>query len=498
MRDSLIPRLPQAIALSVVVSLLVSLPVFARKKTLVDIQREKSRREAPQWLQQQRTDDFSTSIEIQPAFPDRDWWGRFGDPALTGCIESALNASPTLTLAEARVTEAKALARQSLAEELPQVSLGATYTRQRNSPNIIPGAGGRSFGLGAGGGFLLGTPLDFFSVPLTASYEADIWQKNRDRTRAAKKQFNAVERDYQTTLIVLTTDVAAAYFNLLAADEIIDLQKRVVAVAENDLFHARNRQQAGLVSDEDVVLRQGRLSDFRAQLQDAYRLRELVLNQLAVLMGKTPAALGELSRGQWTQYAIPTSVDAGVPSELLTRRPDILAAEDRLEAAGLLARAARKELFPAITLNGQFGFSAAEFRRLFNWQSRVYSLAGSLLQPIFTGGRLRANIKAFEARYDQQLSSYQGVILQAFREVEDSLASVKASRNAYLEYEASLASLEQRLTIQKNRLAAGALAPADINPVELEALLARQGLARTKLAALTDTLSLYKALGGGF
>ena len=476
---------------------LSSTPALAAQKTNTGVEQEALKAKAAVWRETGNAEEGK--LTFQKVFPDKAWWERFQDPYLSGYIQQAVNANLNLAAAHERIQEARSLARQSLGTEFPQVSLGASFSRSRSSATVfrVPrtGAAGATTG---GGGFALGQYINNFSLPLSVSYEADIWQKNRDSTRSVNKEAEAVERDFQTTHVIVVTDVANAYFNLLAADELIALQKELIQTAESDLAHAQRRFEAGLVDEEDVVLRQGRLTTFKALMQEYIQAQALALNQLAVLMGQTPQQVAELPRASWQQYTIPTEVEAGIPSELLVRRPDILAAEDRLEAAGLRVSVARKEMLPSINLSGQFGFASARLGSLFDWQSYIASATESLLQPIFTGGQRRANLRVMKARYEQQLLAYRDTILQSFREVDDSLASLKAHRNSYEEYSASLASLKQRLKIQQNRLAAGAISEVEINPVQIEITQAAEGLTRTKLLALTDTLSLYKALGGGY
>lgn len=461
------------------------------------------------WREAAGTTENPSGLFVQATFPDQLWWERFQDPYLTGYIQKAVSANLTLATAHQRIQEARALARQSLGKEFPQLSIAPSFTRARNSATIIPnlnrmaggangaaGAGGT--GGGMGGGFALGQVINNYTLPLTASYEADIWLKNRDATRATKKDLEAIEQEFHATHVMVVTDLANAYFNLLAADQLIDLQQEIIHTAESDLGHAQRRFEAGLVDEEDVVLRQGRLTDFKAALQDAYQSQALALNQMALLMGQTPSQVSELPRADWQHYAVPSEITGGLPSELLTRRPDILAAENRLKAAGFRVRVARKEMLPSINLNGQFGYASATRENLFKWDSYIASAGASLLQPLFTGGQKRANLKVFKARHEQQLLAYRNSVLQSFKEVDDALASLKAHRNAYEAYQASLVSLEQREHIQQNRLTAGAISEADVNPVRLEVAQAKAGLTRAKLYALSDTLSLYKALGGGY
>lgn len=489
------------------------MPGIAFAKPDKNAAQEVLKAKAATWRETQPNVENPTSLHFTEVFPDREWWLQFKDPQLTAYIQEAVKANLNLSLAHERIQESRAIAQQTLGRELPQVSLGGTFNRQRSSATTIRSVRPTTTGgtantnnnvttspasNGGGASAFLGRTLNFISFPLNVNYEADIWHKNRDRTQAANRQTDATLRDFQAVHVSLATDVANAYFALLTADRLLALQNRVIDTAELDLKQAQLRFAAGLTDNEDVVLRQGRLSDYKAQLQGYYRQQALALHQLAILLGKTPAQVAELERTSWEQYTLPSEITAGLPSDLLARRPDILAEEDRLAASGLLVQVARKEFLPSFNLVGQFGFSSARLQDVFRWDSHVMSLGSNVLQSLFTGGQTHANLRVFKSRYEQQLLTYRATILQAFREVDDALASLKANRNAYASYAESLGALQQRRKIQENRLAAGAVSGFDLNPIRLEETLAEENIAQAKLATLTDTLSLYKALGGGY
>jgi NodT family efflux transporter outer membrane factor (OMF) lipoprotein len=496
-------------------------PIREDKKTEKKLEKQTLNAKATIWRGTDNTvhDAIPSTLSVKDAFPDRNWWEHFNDENLTRYIEQALRANLNLQVAQQRVLEARAYAQQTRGVEMPQLYFQPSFSRSRGSATAFPSTGGGSAttagtsgGSGNSGGqagntsaanssttsFFLGHYINTYSTPLVASWELDILHKNRDYTRATNKQAEAAVHNLQAAKSVLATDVATAYFNLIANDKLIEQHQALIATSEADLAHAQRLYDAGASDQENVVLRQGRLTDFKAQLQDAYAAQALALHQLAVLMGQTPYAVGELQRMDWEHYTIPNEISGGLPVELLTRRPDIRAAEDNLAAEGFNTRAAKKELFPKIIASGTFGFSTAQFAKLYNWESYTTSAASTLLQPLFTGGQKMGNLRVHKARYQQQLLTYRNTVLQSFKEVDDSISSLKSHRNAYENYAESLGFLDQRQQIQKNRLAAGAIAEADLNPVTIEVIQAQQGLTRTKLSALTDTLSLYKALGGGY
>jgi len=494
-------------------------PIREDRKTEKKVEKQTLNAKATIWRGTDNSvhDAIPSTLSVKDAFPDRNWWEHFNDENLTRYIEQALRANLNLQVSQQRVLEARALAQQTRGKEMPQLYFQPSFSRSRGSATSFPsfsGGGATTAGNAGGAGnvggagstsggtnttsFFLGRYINTYSTPLNASWELDLFHKNRDYTRATNKQAEAAVHNLQATKSVLATDVATAYFNLIANDKLIEQHQELISTAEADLAHAQRLYDAGASDQENVVLRQGRLTDFKAQLQDAYAAQALALHQLAVLMGQTPYAVGELQRMDWEHYAIPNEISGGLPAELLIRRPDIRAAEDTLAAEGFTVRAVRKELFPQLMASGAFGFSTAQFTKLYNWESYTTSLATSLIQPIFTGGQKMGNLRVHKARYQQQLLTYRNTVLQSFKEVDDSISSLKSHRNAYENYAESLGFLDQRQQIQKNRLAAGAIAEADLNPVTIEVIQAQQGLTRTKLSALTDTLSLYKALGGGY
>jgi len=449
------------------------------------------------WQGAVQNPDNPSDVVTDKGFPDKQWWLTFHDTLLNGYIEEALKSNQALAVAEARITESRALARFTMSHEFPTLSLQPSFNRQRNSAHEFPSFGASSSS-GSSGGFVLGQPFNLYSLPLEANYETDFFLKKHDQTRSAYKQAEATARDYQTARIALITDVASTYFNLASEDKLINFQKDYIRFAEADLQAERAKMAEGLVSEETVAIKEGILSNAKAALQEYYRLQGMYTNQLAILLGKTPEEARVLPRSDLDQFAIPQVVEAGIPSVLVTQRPDILSAEALLEKSKIDVRVARKEIFPTINLTGQFGFSAAKIAQLLDWQSRVYSLGGSLAQTVFDAGALRANLKVNKARQTEQLHQYQQTILTAFEEVDNALDSLKAHRAAYQNYDDAYASLNKQLSLEQSRLAEGDIAGAELYPTELQIIQAKEGLVGTKILGLTDALNLYKAVGGGY
>jgi multidrug efflux system outer membrane protein len=451
-----------------------------------------------QWREVQTAPEAGESLQGGVSrFPDRDWWQRFNDPHLNTVIEAALAANHQLAMAEQRVLQARALARESLGRELPQLGLNPSFTRQKNSQNLIApnqnqfaGAGPRLFAPGA--------TFNLYNVPLQASYEVDLFLRNRDRTRSANQQVKFSEQQAKTAIITVTTETASAYFNLLKADRLIQLQHDVIALAQDAVSLEKSRFDVGLVSWENVSRAQAFQAQAEAALPEYERLRSVSLDQLAVLTARTPLELATLARTPLENLPIAGEIAVGVPSELLTRRPDILAAEADLERARIDVRIARKAFLPTLNLTGQFGFATTRLNNLFDWQSHLAAFTASMTQSLFTGGQRLAGLRYQKAVYQERLHGYQQTLLQAFQEVEDSLASLKAHQSQLqanqqrTQAEGTTVQLvEERYTRQLSNY-------RDVVDARQSLIAAQTAEVESRTAILNDTLSLYRALGGGF
>jgi len=445
------------------------------------------------WSGSQQNPENPSDLAISTVFPQKQWWLQFNDSLLNDYMTQALVNNHSLAVARARIMEYRSLARYTMAQEFPTLSLQATATRQLISPNEYPSVEGTQFT-----GFGIGAPYNVYTVPLQVNYEADFFLKRYDQTRSAYKQAQSKLWDYRTAEISLMTSVASTYFGLLSQDKLVELQQKYIAISEADLRAERAKMAEGLASEQTVVIKEGLLSNAKAALEDYYRLQATYRNQLAILLGKTPEEIKKMPRSDLDRFEVPQSIEAGIPSQLLTRRPDILSAEALLEKSHIDVKVARKAMLPTINLTGQAGFAAVKTVELFDWQSRIYSLAAGLVQPIFEGGAIQANIKVTKARYQEQLHQYFQTILTAFQETDTALDSLKAHRIAYQNYLAAYNDLSKDFSLQQQQLEQGDIAGADTFQTQLQMLQAQEGLVGTKISALSDALNLYKAVGGGY
>ncbi|MPZ43061.1 MAG: efflux transporter outer membrane subunit [Betaproteobacteria bacterium] len=330
-----------------------------------------------------------------------DWWNVYGDPVLERLVDEALAQSTDIAAAVARVDEARALVAVTEADRRPVIDVTADADRSRISRRT--------------GALPPGSPVERnnYRLALNASYELDLWNRLRNATEAARAELLAAQAARDTVRIAVAASVAQSYFTLRALDLQIATTQRTIDVRERALELQRKRVEAGVLAELDLRQVEAELAAVRAQLPPLIGGREREEAALAVLLGRSPRAImAEVvaAQGDADLGLIAPVVPAGVPSELLLRRPDIVEAERRLAAANARVAIARVAHFPSIALTGYLGTESAALGGLFSGPAGIWQLAAALAQPIFAGGRLDAELEAASARERQMLALYQGVI----------------------------------------------------------------------------------------
>jgi len=333
------------------------------------------------------------------------WWEIFESPELNTLEAQALVANQTLKGAVARVEEARSVARISAADFYPTLTFDPTASRQDFSANR-----------------LLSLPQttnpgrfasNLYTVPLDLSYEVDVWGRVRRSYEAATDEAKASAADYQTVLLTLTSDVAQNYFLLRSLDAEIELLKRTVQLRKEALDLVRYRFEGGVANHLELSQAETDLATTEAQAIALEQRRAQLEDALAVLLGK-PAS--EFSMPREPLGVPPPAIPAGLPSDLLERRPDVAQAERLMAASNARIGVAKAAFFPAIQLTGSAGFQSTDLASLFTWESRMWSIGSGLFTPIFEGGRIRANYEATKARYEEAVAQYRQQVLLAFRD----------------------------------------------------------------------------------
>ena len=423
--------------------------------------------------------------EPQAHLPKGNWWEIFGDVELNALETEAGNANQDLKAAVAVFEQARAFVDVNRSGLFPHVGLSPSVTRERDSANRPVN------GISSGAGKTYNT----FTVPLDASYELDVWGRVRRGVEAVRASAQASADDVETARLSIQAEVATDYFTLHALDAEIALLRSSVDVFRKSLELTHNRRTGGIATDLDVAQAETVLKTTEAQLPVTILQRIKVEHALATLTGRVASSFKVPER---TLELEPPILPAGVPSELLERRPDIAAAERRMASANAGIGVAKGAFYPKVELSGLAGFESVNAGSLFDWPSRFWSIGPSINFPLFEGGLLRANLRQVKAAYDEVVARYRQSVLTAFAEVEDNLA---AQQLLVAEHEAEAAALQsarKTLEIANNRYRAGLVTYLEVATAQNAALDLERTAVRLRGDQLVTTVALIKSLGGGW
>lgn len=417
----------------------------------------------------------------------RDWWLMFGDAQLNALEAQALQASPTLAAAAARVERARAVFGATQADQLPRVDVGANAGGLRTSgkATTTPVLNGRAVTFEG----------ESFGLSASIGWELDLWGRVKRQKEAAQAQLDASTLDAAAARVALTADVAAAYWQWRAlADEATALQRLRDSRAKAFQV-AQTRFDAGSSTTQDLERVRAELAAADADVADLPRRQTLVLNQLAALTGQGSA---DLKLHATHSLPTPPAIRAGLPSELLQRRPDLAQSLAQLHAATAQVGIAEAAFYPSIKLTGSFGYSSEDLGSLISAPARLYNIGPSISLPIFEGGRNKANLAGAKASVDDSLAAFRGRMLQALREVDDALAELQGRATVVDAQNRTLASSSQALNVAKSRYDKGAVGYLDVTEAERTPLATERALAQLRGAQWAATAQLVKALGGGW
>ena len=424
----------------------------------------------------------ATAPTDQSSVGDLKWFEVFKDKELQNLVRTATTQNYDLRAALARVNAARANLGLARSDQFPQVYGSADLTTTHGSTNGQSGGGRtRSFG-------------GFFLNLLT--FELDVWGRLRQQTKAARAELRASEEDRKAVMTVVVGDVATGYFSLLELDSELDIGRRTLATREESLRLIKLRQQGGVATMLDVRQAEELVYQASQTIPDTERAIAQTENQISLLLGNNPAPITR-GRPLTGQEELP-SVPVGLPSALLERRPDVRAAEASLEAQGALVRAAKAAYFPRVSLTGLLGFQSDQLSNLFTGPSRAWTFVPQVAQPIFTGGRLKSNVKFARAQQELALVQYRQTIQNAFREVSDALVEYRKVKEIRAQQELLVTTLRDRSRLARLRYEGGVDTLLNALDAERELFDAELNLARTRRNELLSLVQLYRALGGGW
>ena len=411
---------------------------------------------------------------------DAQWWTVFQDEQLQSLIRTALKQNYDVRIAAERVLAAQAQLRIARSDQYPSagVGVGGTTEREPTSP------------------FSPAYRWDYMQVGGAASWDIDFWGKYRRATEAARANLAQTEWGKRAVVSTLVANVAGAYFRLRALDLDLEITQHTLASRQESLRLTKLLADQGAASMVDVRQAEQLVYVASATLPDLERQIEQEENYIRPLLAEPP---GPIARGQsLTEQARPPLVPAGLPSQLLQRRPDIQEAEQQLVAANAQIGVARAAYFPSISLTGTLGFMSSALSDLFTKPAGTWNVAASVAQPLFTAGKLQANVRLAEAQQQQALLGYQQTIQNAFRDVSDAFVAYQKTREAREQQELLAAAAQDSARLAHVRYDGGSTTYLEVLTNETNYLAAELELSQAKLNEMLSLVQIYSALGGGW
>lgn len=411
------------------------------------------------------------------------WWAAFGSAELDRLLAQVEVTNQTLIAAEARVRQASSLAEQARAAFFPTATVGLSETRSRPSGTTGPVTGVST------------TKRTIHSAPLNFSWEVDLWGKVRRSVEAGDASAQASAADLENARLSIQAQLAQNYFLLRSIDAQRQLLDNTVQAYAKSLELTTNRYKAGVVARIDVAQAETQLKTTQAQALDLGVQRSQLEHSIAVLLGRPPAGF---ALAPAPLAATPPPVPAGLPADLLERRPDIAAAERRVAAANAQIGVAKAAWFPTATLSASYGFQSATAAQWFSLPSRFWSIGPALAATILDGGRRRAVSDQVVASFDESVANYRQAVLTGFQEVEDSLAALRILEEEARIQAGAAASAQLALDVSLNQYKAGITTYLQVVTAQATALSAQRATADLLARRMTASVQLVKALGGGW
>jgi len=431
-----------------------------------------------------------TTLEVAPAYryggrkpaepPRVEWWTSFRSAELNRFMAETVGGNFDVEAAVGRIIQADALARQTGAALLP--SLTATDSASRSQTPSL--AGGSP------------TRRTLLSPTLSASYQIDFWGKNRAAFQATEETAFAARFDRETVLLSALASTSSTYFAVLGARERVQLAKNNLKLSADILEVIKNRVTVGTATALAQAQQEALVANIRASIPPLQQIADQNVAELSILIGRAPEHVS-VAVASLSKLAIP-KIQPGIPSEVILQRPDIQNAEAQLASAHANLISARAAFFPNITLTGQGGFQSAALSSLFNPASGLYSVAGSLTQPIFDAGLLQAQFDQSKGIQDELVATYKKTVITAFSDVEKALIALHDLGQQEELLRVSLTASQKAYDLSVDQLKAGTLDIVTLLQTQQTLFTTRDSLSQVHLARLQAAISLYQALGGGW
>jgi NodT family efflux transporter outer membrane factor (OMF) lipoprotein len=413
------------------------------------------------------------------------WWEAFNDPELNQLEEQASTSNQTIAQAVASLMEARAIVKEARAQYFPTATVAPAIGETRTSANQV------NSNTGTGTSHTLGD----YSLPFDATWVPDLWGRVRNTVAANTAAAQVSAADLENTRLTVNAEVAVDYFNLRGQDELKELLDSTVIAYQQSLDLTKALYETGIDSDEAVAQAETQLETTQAQDTNLGILRAQYEHAIATLTGK-PAS--SFSIAPMTLSSQPPTIPAGVPSQLLERRPDIAAAERTMAESNAQIGIARAAFYPTLTLSGSGGFESNSFTDWLSWSSRVWSVGTSMSELVFDAGLRKATVQQYRAAYDASVASYRQTVLTAFQQVEDSLSSLRILSQEIQQQDTAVNSAQRNLGLATDRYKLGIDPYLNVITAQTTLLTNQQTAVNLRIQQMTSSVQLIEALGGGW
>ena len=413
------------------------------------------------------------------AQPRGEWWKAFADPVLDDLVERANRSNTSIQVAAARLAQARAFVRATDADRSPQIGVGASATRAQ----------------GIVGGTFVGPARNIFATGVDFSYEADLFGRLSHASDAATLDAQAQEGLLQSARLLVQSQVAQTYLALRALDDERSLVRSTVGAYRETLALTERRWRAGDVAELDVARASTEVAATESDALALDRQRAGLEHALAVLVGEIVSSFS-LPVAEWSS-ALPV-IPAGVPSTLLTRRPDVSAAQQTMLAAQARVGVAKAAYFPRVALTGTAGYASTDLSDLFEWSSRAWLLGAVASLPVFDGGRRKAGVESATAQLEGEVVRYREQVLVAFKDVEDELSALRLFAEQVEAQGRAVQSSSRSTALSDVRYRSGYVSQLDLLDAQRSELRNRRQAVQVRSAQYQSTVALVRALGGGW
>ncbi|MBP7212371.1 TolC family protein [bacterium] len=430
------------------------------------------------WFKKRSPTSINSSEKLE--YVNLAWWKNFSDKYLSDYIERAVKNNHEAKKASLTVNEYREFVKYQFGQELPSISTGANYYGihlPKTEAKIL-------------------YRENVFTIPFTADYQADIFLKNRDKTKSKKKDYEISNFQEKALYISIASEVATTYINIIKYDKQIVLAQRILRVKEENLDREKSKLAFGVTTFLKFNELTKDVETAKISLNNLYSSREKALTQFAVLIGESPENIAEIKRGAFDSFCFCGKIPDVIKSDVIFSRPDVMAEEAKLEKAKIDIRIARKELFPTINVSASYILSNLANQNFFNWNSAIASVMAGLTQELFKGGMRLANLRIYKIKYEEMFENYRQTDLNAVKEVKDSLSFIaqdgKVDSNA-----------NNYLWIQKNnykrvskKYIKGVIGYQVLLNEREKLVTAESKKTDTRASKLVDYITLYNSVGG--